>query len=520
MLPEQRRTGALYIRVSSEEQVEGFSLEAQRNELTRYCTSAHMDIYDVYVDAGLSGKSIDGRPALRKLLHDADKGRFQVVLCLRLNRLSRKLVDLLHIIERLDRNGISFHSLTENFQTDTPAGKFYLQMAGSVAEYEREQIIQNTRHGMQKRNRLGGWNSGNQVLGYRWIVNPLNSKQSFAEIVPEEAEVVQAMFEWYASGLGLKAIANRLNGAGVQTKRGKMFCSVSVRGILSNVNYIGIITYSDEANTRVLVKGSQPPIVPQSLWDRVQERLQQRSRPVAKAVSRSFPLAGLLKCPACGSGMVPGHVRRRRRDGTSALSFYYVCGRYNSGGGFACRPHNIRADAAEDWVEERLRDVLLRPHVAEQLIAEINRKREQRLLPSRQRLKEIDNRLAFLKKSRLHCYEMFEDGQLDSAEFKARMDSVREEAVLLEDERRQTARTVEKQSDPHHSETSIRDALERFRPLLRSASGPQKKRLFQSLIDRIAIPANRNIAEATIYGTAALHGLELQFKSAKESQQA
>ena len=80
-----------------------------------------------------------------------------------------KSPDLLAVVELLDKHGITLHSLTEQFETGTPIGKFTLQMMGATAQLEREQISQNVQLSVQKRNQLGKWNSGNQVLGYRWI---------------------------------------------------------------------------------------------------------------------------------------------------------------------------------------------------------------------------------------------------------------------------------------------------------------------------------------------------------------
>lgn len=414
----KQQIAALYIRVSTEEQVEGFSLDAQRTALLDHCHRVQIGVHKIYIDAGRSAKSIEGRPALFQLLEDARSGCFQQVLCLRLNRLSRKLADLLHIVELLERQGIALRSLTEEFQADTPMGKFALQMSGAVAEHERRQIAQNVRHSMQRRNRLGRWNSGNQVLGYRWVTHSDNPYLSYVEIIAEEAKQVVSIFKMYVSGLGLKAIANRLNSAGYKTKRGKSFYSIAVRGILTNVNYIGQVTYTDENDIRKIVDGEHEPIVPSELWEQVQQRLAGQSSPSTKQIVRYFPLAGLLKCPTCGSSMIPSHVRRKRKSGTDAMSFYYICCRYNSGGSTVCSPNHIRANEAEVWVQSQLQHFITHPTVAERLIIEINHRRDKKLLPIKKKIVQIEGQLASLKKRSLRCYELFEDGHMDALELK------------------------------------------------------------------------------------------------------
>ncbi|WP_042198113.1 recombinase family protein [Paenibacillus camerounensis] len=147
---------ALYIRVSTEIQAkEGFSLDAQREALLTHCRLIGATPFKIYVDAGRSGKSIEGRTALQEMLADARKGCFNRVMCLRLNRLSRNMHDLLSLVEILEQHKIGLYSLKEKLETDTPMGRCAFQVMSALAEFEREQIVQNVRLGMQERSRQG-----------------------------------------------------------------------------------------------------------------------------------------------------------------------------------------------------------------------------------------------------------------------------------------------------------------------------------------------------------------------------
>ncbi|WP_048745661.1 recombinase family protein [Paenibacillus sp. P22] len=130
----------LYLRVSTDKQVDGYSLDTQKAALLNYCRKAQIKVYNIYVDAGVSGKSIENRPEILELLKDAKNGCFGQVLCLRLSRISRRLADLLHIVELLDQQNVKLHSLTEDLQTDTPVGKLVFKMIDAVAENERRKI--------------------------------------------------------------------------------------------------------------------------------------------------------------------------------------------------------------------------------------------------------------------------------------------------------------------------------------------------------------------------------------------
>jgi len=156
---------ALYIRVSSDEQVFGFSIDAQRDALQEHCRQHNISIFKCYVEEGKSAKSIKGRPTLQQLLADAQQSHFQVVLVWKISRLARNLNDLLHILEHFNKYNVGFQSLTEDIQTDSTMGQLMVQVIGATAELERNQISDNVKLGIDERNRKGQWNSGNLVLG-------------------------------------------------------------------------------------------------------------------------------------------------------------------------------------------------------------------------------------------------------------------------------------------------------------------------------------------------------------------
>lgn len=131
------------------------------------------------------------------------------------------------------------------------------------------------------------------------------------------------------------------------------------------------------------------------------------------------------------------------------------------------------------------------------------------MLPIRQALKQIDAQLASQKKRSLRCYELFEDGHIDAPELRKRLDEIRAESGLLEEEREKLERSVAGQPERPIPEASIRQALDSFRPMMRNASPEQQKKLYRSLIDYIAVPRDRDISAATIQGTSALLCLEI-----------
>lgn len=373
---------ALYARVSTDEQAKfGLSIDAQLEALRDYCSTHHLSIHKIYVDAGVSGKSIHGRVHLKMMLEDARLGNFQNVVIWKLSRLSRSLPDLLDIVEQLNAHNIALISLTEQFETQSPLGRFTIQMMGATAQLEREQISENVSLTAVQRAKQGKWNCGNNVLGYRWIRDP-ETRDGCVEIVPEEADLVRRVFELYATGdYGYKAITNLLNREGHRTKKGGLFHLNAIRNILLNRNYIGYIRYNVKESLKMngtvpvsWVKGLHPSIVSIDLWNRVQDIQKQRSRPARKLVKRNYPLTGLLKCPQCGQGMIAKHTKAKRKNGSVKLNHYYVCGSYLSKGIAACRPNSVRADDIEKWFFGHLQALVSTPQITKRISASIQAK--------------------------------------------------------------------------------------------------------------------------------------------------
>ncbi len=365
---------ALYARVSTEEQAkEGFSITAQIDEIRKYCERNDIEIVSEYVDEGKSGKSISGRPQMRKLLTNAGQNKFDVLVIYKIDRLARKLKDALEISDTLERNNVRLVSLSEQIDTTTPFGKASFQFLGSFAELERNTIIGRVKMGMEQRAKEGRYNGG-KTLGY-------NSVNKELVINDNEAVIVRKIFEYADQGMGFKAITRRLNEEGYRSKTGKPFSTNSIKTILSNPMYIGKIRYNqvvDWAEKRrkgknpdfLLVDGIHEPLIPLELWNSVHNKLGERSYKPARS-HQPYILSGLLKCPVCGHGMVPA-----RSKGAKGQSYrYYTCGQFHNKGKTVCRSNSIRADVAEEQLLEELVRVASRPDIARQLADNINKLR-------------------------------------------------------------------------------------------------------------------------------------------------
>lgn len=300
------KKAAIYARVSTVAQAEeGFSIDGQIALLKDVCIQNGYDIYNIYVDRGISGKNMD-RPALLQMNEDARQGKFQVIAVFKANRLARNTSDLLKMVEEYQKNNIEFFSHSEKFDTTTAAGKLMLQIMASLGEYERSSLNEGVLLGQCKRANNGYYN-GNKLLGYDKIPND----KKHLKVNESEAEIVRRIFNEYANGKGYRAIANGLNKDGFRTKKGNPFDIAGVKYILNNVFYIGQIKFQqyigwNEKRRKgynpnpIIAEGKHEPIIEKKLWYKVHRRMAEMSKNPQIHGKGTNVLTGLIRCSSCG----------------------------------------------------------------------------------------------------------------------------------------------------------------------------------------------------------------------------
>ncbi len=288
-----KQKAALYIRVSTEEQAQdGQSASAQAETLKQYCSAFDIKVSDVYMDLGISGKSLKDRQELKRLLQDCERKQFNLVLVWKISRLSRNLKDLLYLIEIFERNNVHFASCSEKFDTSTPVGRMTLQLLGSIAEFERNTIIENVKLGLKEFARNGG--KATSVLGYDNVNKKLVINES-------EASIVRLIFCLYTDNdMNFSTIAKYLNSLGYKTKRGSEFRSSSISYIIHNPVYVGINRHRINTDSEYSVAGEHAAIIDAAEWDKAECKTPRlKTRKVSSAHNDSLPFP--VTCTQCGS---------------------------------------------------------------------------------------------------------------------------------------------------------------------------------------------------------------------------
>lgn len=508
-IEKRRKIIAIYCRVSTDEQAEfGYSIDEQKRLLEEWCKANDYIIYKCYSDRGISGKNIKDRPALKELLSDAKEGKFDMVISWKINRVSRKLEDVLKIVNILEKNNITFKSYSEPFETDTPAGRMQFQMMALIGEFERGTIAQNVKMGMIAKAKSGNW-CGGRVLGYDLVPNnsPEEEKKgkNKLEINEKEAEIVRFIFNEYSKGKGYKAIINQINKLGYKTKKGNSFAVGAIRDILTNPVYIGEIRYNVRQNwsekrrrninpNPIRVKGKHKAIIDKELWDKVQLILESKKGKPSRIYDGEYPLTGILRCPKCGAGMVISRTTNTLADGSKKRIAYYCCGNWKNKGTGVCNSNTIRVDKANEYVFKKIEELVSNEAIVKAVVKNINKERKEKVKPAKRLLGDIDKELEKLDKRKRKIFEAYEDDILTKEEFQIRKDELNEKIRILEEEKKPLLKTISEDVSEEIPYEFIKDILMNFSKILNSSViREQQKKLLHMIISEITMNESREI---------------------------
>ncbi len=348
---------AIYTRKSTDEGLdqEFNSLDAQREAAEAYIASQRGEgwecIPDRYDDGGYTGGNMD-RPAMQRLTKDIEAGRIDCIVVYKVDRLSRSLLDFARIMETFERHSISFVAVTQQFNTTSSMGRLTLNILLSFAQFEREIIGERTRDKIAASRRKGKWTGGMPVLGYD--VAPQGGRLLVNE---DEAVHVRGIFELYLERQSLIETIKELDARDWHNKRwttrkghergGKPFNKNSLFRLLTNVLYIGKLTYKDEVH-----EGEHPAIVDADVFRRVQRLLRRNGTTGGKHVRNRFGalLKGLLHCVPCDCAMTHTHTKKGNRRYR-----YYVCLNAQKRGWHTCPSKSIPAQEIEKFVVDQVR---------------------------------------------------------------------------------------------------------------------------------------------------------------------
>jgi site-specific DNA recombinase len=351
---EKARRAVAYIRESTEEQGEGFSPGGQRRAIAGYATDHSMQLVNEYLDFE-TGREADKRPGFQCLIADAMEHKFNVVLVFHTSRFARNTVEAKRYKKLLRSElGIDVISVTQPLgaDADDPAAFLSESVHEIFDEYYSVSLSFWTKMGLREKARQGLL-TGSLPWGY------LKGAEGIAAPCPERSPYVLRIYELYAGGQHTdRTLAEWLNANGQRTTRGRLFSTDTVREMLSNAAYAGYV--SGRRDKTKAIKGLHEAIVPETLYDRVQELRSQRARTLKPGrPSQRYLLRGIARCERCQGKMHGTAV------GTKLAARYYCATRRAS---HTCDQPLIHADRVEAQLVDFIADFKPHPAIREEIL--------------------------------------------------------------------------------------------------------------------------------------------------------
>lgn len=452
-------------------------LAKHRAALAEYAKAHDIHVIETYYEVK-SGESLYARPEMLRLLEDVEAGRYDAVLVMDLDRLSRG---------RMKDQGIILDAFREsNTLIITPEKTYDLsdEIDDELAEFKtfmsrREYKIINKRlqRGLKQSIKAGCY-VANAPYGYRKTVV---DRKPTLEVYEPEARFVRMMYQLYAEGYGCVAIARRVNELGARPHRSDRFTRNSVAHILRNPTFAGKIVWDQKKHIRkgahgnpkhitiyqprekwTITDGLHPAIVDRELYDKVQQIMAGRYIPSKQDGTVKSPLAGLVTCSSCG-----GHMQRM---GMNKGQNYLLC---PQPGCCASAKYEYVEKRVLDFLEEELKRLSVAGHSADPV--DVGRHEET--------LTAVRRELTAAAGQKARLYELLELGEYDIPTFRERMSAVKEKIAALEAREAEAARALERarSSDPAALAERIRAVLEAYG----TSDPPHQNALLHSVIESI-----------------------------------
>ena len=354
---EKKKKCYTYLRVSTEKQVDGYSIDAQRKNVQKLADLKDFEIVHEYVDAGFSGADVQNRPAFTQMMKDIESEKDGVcyVLSFKLSRLGRNAIDTLESLRKMQEHGVNI--LTDDGAVDSSSayGNFFILIMSGLAEMERENILAQTFAGRVEKARQGRYNGGQAPYGYRIKPATVKGEKGILEINEDEAPVIRMIFDRYVNhekGDGRVAEYMITHGYGKATRENGKLVYIDesfVGNVIRNEVYCGIMVYGKRKNIKnpktgkvtthlrdesewYRAEGLHEPIISKELFEKAQAIRKRNTsyQPKVYNPTHAAIFSGIIVCPVCGSPMHGvGGMGKVKLDGKhGGGQYYYSCSKH------------------------------------------------------------------------------------------------------------------------------------------------------------------------------------------------
>ena len=485
---------ALYGRVSTDEQKQNQTINNQKRELEKNVKGNGHEIYDYYLDEGISGTiPFENRPEGKRLLEDAEARKFDFVLVLKTDRLGRNTRVMLNAVDMFSKLNIGFKSVMEPFDTQTPEGNMMFEVISSFSAYDLNNIRKNSMRGRERALEEGRWTGG--VAPYAYILNKETKKLELYDKKVllgkySEVDIMKWIFEWCAvSKISCNKIAVRLHQMKIppytpgknklKRKNAECWSPERVRNLLSDETFMGekIMGKRSSSDSRII---KVPPIVSREIWEIAQEVKKNNKIISLRNTKRKYLLTGKIECSVCN----------RSFTGLAWYDHtYYACRKYrllNVNHHMKCINKAIRADILEDEVWNDLKSFIDNPATIKDFLHQ--RLSKMSMVDTSEELSAINRKLNKVKKdrSKLVSFLRVEDSYLEK-DLKVEIAKIKLEEEELLKKKQYYEDISQKEEFEKRKISEIDKAFALFTGKVSSADFKLKKAIINILVDKIVV---------------------------------
>lgn len=487
---------AVYCRVSSDEQSEKGTIENQKEYAEKYVRLNMLNVYDYYLDDGVTGTlPLQKRPEGKRLLEDAKAGKFNLVLFFKLDRLGRSVRVILNAVYDLMELNVDVRSMTEAFDTTTPSGRFTLNTFAGIAELERDTILTRMRMGTIRHAKLGKWLGGPVPYGYTLGNGYLEiSHTKIPGLAYSEADIVKLIFEKTVyEKMSAEAIADYLNNLSVPTKykilNRKLITSgywypSRILSMLHNTVYYGVHIFGQMSKHQKpeIIKQTNPAIVDIDLWDAAQKQLTSNKLLAARCRKNDYLLSGLIKCGLCGRTYIGTGYAGSKKEKV----LYYVCNdknRYHPDKNQKiCQSQNLRADWIESIVWNDCLSYIMQP---DKLYLE---NKAQNLTDPKDELNALEQTAVKLERERSSILDLFRKKIITENDLKNQLDKIAKEQDKLNWAISDKKALISKIDKINNNMCKMVDLLESFQKYISdNITFADKRKIVEALVENIIV---------------------------------
>ena len=479
---------ALYARYSSDNQREE-SIIAQLRAGREYCKHKGYQIIKEYADEAKTGTD-DNRPAFQQMFKDAKSGLFETVVFHKIDRNARNEYDYYFHKVQLQKYGIHYEYVTQNID-DSPEGQMMESVMVGMAAYYSRNLSKEVAKGMNENAYQGLFNGGVPPLGYKIVSGKY-------VIDDREATAIKTIFDMYLQGNGYMAIINKLNASGFTTRRGRPFGKNSLHDILINCRYMGRYIFGKNKNTTPSGKRNQhtapgknaiivddviPAIISKSDFEKVAEKMCENKRQPGKFTAQnSYLLSGLIYCGECGSAM-QGTTSVSKKTGN--VHQYYRCGKKYMQGISNCQNKNVRLDALENIVIQKIEEIIFAPESLDALITKVSSAYEKLANNTKVERDALNKKYTSTTTRMDNLYRLIEEGTADDFD-KKRLQSVKKEMTDITE---QLAK-LDNRPAPFLTREQIIESIASYKNAIKNKSAENLRALIQNFVNKVTVSKN------------------------------